>query len=104
MKLGKIGPVVGIGLLSCLMLTSCGKKQAEDSENVTIRMSWWGNDERHKATLAAIEKFEQKYSYIKVKAEYSGFDGVEQKIATQMTGNTEPDLMQMKKATMIYQR
>lgn len=70
-----------------------GEKQAEDSENVTIRMSWWGNDERHKATLAAIEKFEQKYSYIKVKAEYSGFDGVEQKNATQMTGNTEPDLM-----------
>lgn len=65
MKLGKIGPVVGIGLLSCLMLTSCGKKQAEDSENVTIRMSWWGNDERHKATLAAIENLSKNTHILK---------------------------------------
>lgn len=98
MKKNKMKFVMTLAI--CLfVITACGEKESLAKDNkedvVTIRMSWWGNDERHTATLDAIEKFEKKHSNIKVKAEYSGFDGVEQKIATQMTGNTEPDLMQM---------
>ncbi|MGM0126126.1 oligogalacturonide transport system substrate-binding protein [Enterococcus sp. AZ194] len=91
----KLGIIIGMGVGLSLLLSACSKPKEASDDSVTIRMSWWGNDERHKATLSAIKAFEKKYPNIKVKAEYGGFDGVEQKIATQMTGNTEPDLMQM---------
>lgn len=89
--------ILGVMVLGSTLLVGCGKEKEADATNnkITLRISWWGNDERHKATLAAIKDFEKENPDIHVKAEYSGFDGVEQKIATQMTGNTEPDIMQM---------
>lgn len=85
--------------LACLSLAACGSKKnsssSGDNGKVTIRFSWWGNDDRHKDTLKAIKAFEKKYPNIKVKAEYSGWDGFDQKMATQISGGTEADLMQI---------
>ena len=83
--------------LACLSLAACGSKKnsSDDNGKVTIRFSWWGNDDRHKDTLKAIKAFEKKYPNIKVKAEYSGWDGFDQKMATQVSGGTEADLMQV---------
>ncbi|WP_125604919.1 ABC transporter substrate-binding protein [Lapidilactobacillus bayanensis] len=90
--------IVATTALALLGLTACGKNSSNsasgDNGKVTIRFSWWGNDDRHKDTLKAIKKFEKKYPNIKVKAEYSGWDGIEQKMATQISGGTEADLMQ----------
>ena len=78
------------------ILAGCGNEsKVGSSGEVTIRMSWWGNDDRHKATLAAIEAFEKQNPGIKVKAEYSGWDGIIEKMATQISGGTEADLMQI---------
>ncbi len=41
---------------------------------VTLRFSWWGGDERHEATLAVIEKFEEENPDIIIEPEYSSFD------------------------------
>lgn len=65
------------------------------TDNVTLRVEWWGGDDRHEATLAAIKKFEKKYPYIKIKAEYAGFKGMQEKVNTQMAGHTAPDVVQI---------
>ena len=80
------------------LLVSCGGKKAEsgaDGKEVTLRFLWWGSDTRHKATLEAIKLFEEKNPGIKIKAEYSGYEGYLEKLTTQMSGNTAPDIIQM---------
>ena len=61
-------------------------KPTESEEDVTLRFSWWGGDERHEATLAAIKEFEAEYPNIKVEAEYGGWSGWQEKITTQILG------------------
>lgn len=77
---------------------SQGESQAaasDSGETVTIRMSWWGGDSRHTATIAAIEAFEAKYPNIKVDTEYSGWDGWAEKCSTALVAGTAPDVMQV---------
>ncbi|MFV0362155.1 MAG: ABC transporter substrate-binding protein [Suipraeoptans sp.] len=81
-------------------VVGCGKGTDSSSGNtntndVTLRMSWWGNDDRHQATLEALKKFEEANPGVTVKAEYSGWDGIIEKMATQIAGGTEADLMQI---------
>lgn len=59
-----------------------------------IRFSWWGGDERHAATLAALEEFNKVYPGVSVKTEYQGYDGYHDKMFTQLAGGTAPDLFQ----------
>lgn len=63
-------------------------------EKVELRMSWWGGNSRHQATLKAIEAFQKTYPDIKVKAEYTGWDGHLSRLSTQIASGTEPDVMQ----------
>lgn len=53
-----------------------------------------GGNSRHQATLKALEAFEKKYPDIKVKAEYTGWDGHLSRLTTQIASGTEPDVMQ----------
>lgn len=61
---------------------------------VTLRFSWWGNDARHNATLAAIDLFMKANPNIKIEAEYGGWDGYYTKLATMVAGGSAPDIMQ----------
>ena len=85
-KIGKVLGFVGVTLMATSLLTACGSSKdgasGEKDGKVTLRISWWGNDDRHKATNEAIKKFQEKYPDIKVKAEYSGWDGIVEKMAT----------------------
>lgn len=65
------------------------------TDKVTLRFEWWGGDDRHQATLKAIKKFEEKYPYITINGEYAGFDGMQEKVNTQMAGHTAPDIVQI---------
>ncbi|WP_114195467.1 ABC transporter substrate-binding protein [Edaphovirga cremea] len=60
-----------------------------------IRISWWGGNMRHEATLAAIDAFQKLHPEIKVKAEYSGYDGYLSRLSTQIAGQQEPDVMRI---------
>ncbi|WP_101910423.1 ABC transporter substrate-binding protein [Marasmitruncus massiliensis] len=64
-------------------------------EPVTIRVQWWGGDDRHEATLKAIEAFQKKYDYITVEPEYGGWDGHTEKVNTQFAGGTAADVLQV---------
>lgn len=79
-------------LLSALLVLSLSSAALAET---TIRFSWWGGDERHVSTLAAIELFEGMYPDIKVEAEYSGWDGYKEKLLTQLVGGTAPDVIQV---------
>lgn len=67
----------------------------EALQNVELRFAWWGSQGRHDRTLKAIEKFQQLHPNIKIKPEYTSFDGYWEKLSTQVAGNNAPDLMQM---------
>ena len=97
-------------LILSLLMTGCSKPNTSSSsnkgntsnepntpkqENVTLRFAWWGGEARHKATMDAIKEFEKKYPYIKVQAEYSGWDGYFDKLTTQLAGGTAPDVTQI---------
>lgn len=78
------------------MLTACGSSNGQEKNGQTeIRFSWWGGDTRHEATLNAIKIFEKENPDIKVKSEYSGYDGIVEKMTTQIASGTSPDLMQI---------
>ena len=89
-----------IAVLMFTLIISCGGKndsETKESGNkkVVLRFSWWGGDSRHKATLDAIKLFQEKNPDIEIRAEYSGWDGHFEKLSTQITGGTAPDIMQI---------
>ncbi|WP_105614713.1 ABC transporter substrate-binding protein [Vallitalea okinawensis] len=70
-------------------------KGEKEDEPITLRFSWWGGESRHEGTLALIEEYERLNPNVKIKAEYSGWDGYYQKLTTQLAGGTAPDIMQI---------
>lgn len=76
------------------------EKKEYTGEEVTLRFSWWGGDERLAATLAVIEAFEADYPTIHIEPEYGSSDGYHDKLATQLASGTAPDLIQIDPETM----
>lgn len=67
---------------------------AHSADQVELRFAWWGGKARNQATLKALEAFEARYPNIKVKAEYTGWDGFYSRLTTQINSNTEADVIQ----------
>lgn len=90
---------MALGFMMGILATGCSMNAEEVSnsseEEVSITFSWWGNDERHEATIEAIEVFEEKYPYINVNVEFSEWTGFQKKMNIYVAGHTEPDLMQL---------
>lgn len=89
-------------LVACtLLLSACGKDTVEKAspdgqlDKCTLRFSWWGGDDRHEATLKAIELWNTLHPDIEIKSEYGGWDGWTEKINTQISGGSEADIMQI---------
>lgn len=68
---------------------------SSDAKPVSLRFSWWGADDRHKATLAVIDLFQKKNPNIKIEAEYSAIDGYAQKKTTEFASGSAPDIFQI---------
>lgn len=112
MKWRRFGAMMLAGALAAGCLTGCsggkdtsvteGKetvradtKASGSKEKVTLRFSWWGDEGRHEATLKAIELYMDQNPNVVIEAEYGGFDGYQQKISTQLAGQTAPDIIQL---------
>jgi oligogalacturonide transport system substrate-binding protein len=82
------------------VLFAGGQKESPTSapavaKEVKMRFSWWGGDDRHKATLAALELYSKKYPNVKIEGEYGAFGSFYQKLLTQLNGGTAPDVFQV---------
>lgn len=109
---------LALAFISMLVLTACssGSQTAETTEaaataadettpsksssvreadKITLRLSWWGGDARHEATIAAVELYESTHPGVDIEMEYSSWDGYMDKILTQLAGGTQPDIMQI---------
>ena len=64
-------------------------------EPVTLRISWWGGDSRHEATLKCMDEYMAANPNVKIESEYGAWSGWQDKIAQQLNGNSEPDLLQI---------
>ncbi|MBU5444955.1 ABC transporter substrate-binding protein [Paenibacillus sp. MSJ-34] len=64
-------------------------------ENVKLRIVWWGSQERHDATLKALELYTSKFPHVTFDPEYSGWDGYFDKLAVQSASKNAPDIIQM---------
>lgn len=86
-----------LSILAAVMLlcTAMLPAMATAEEPVTLRVTWWGSQTRHDLTMAAIEKFEEKYPHINVEPEFSDWGGYWSKLATQVAGGLVPDVVQM---------
>lgn len=80
-------------ILSLVLILGC--VSFASAEETTLRMLWWGSQTRHDVTVAAVNKFMEKYPDIKVEVEYSDWNGYWSKLATQVAGGTEPDVIAM---------
>ncbi len=96
--------------LAASLLTACGGGKSETtaaaeketaktadggSEQITLRFSWWGGEERLAATLDVIKQFEELNPNIKIEPEYGSSDGYADKLATQLASGTAPDIIQI---------
>lgn len=71
------------------------KESEPPLEKVTLRFSWWGGEGRHTPYLAAIEEYERLNPHVKIEGEYQSFDGYQQKMFTQLSSDSSPDIMQL---------
>lgn len=67
---------------------------AESSGPVALRFSWWGSDNRNKATLDVIEQYKKIAPNVTIEGEYMGANGYPEKLKTQLAARTAPDIMQ----------
>lgn len=74
---------------------TAGKESSGADGSVTLKISWWGGDSRHEATLKAIDAFCEKYPNIKVEPQYGAWGGWLDQLSVQMAGGTEPDVLQI---------
>lgn len=66
-----------------------------DSEKVELRFSWWGSDSRHDAMQAMAKLYTDAHPNVTITPEYGAFDGWQQKVLTQLSGKSEPDVLQV---------
>ena len=68
---------------------------AEAAEEITLRMAWWGSQNRHDRTIAAIELYESLNPRVKIEYEYYSFDDYFTKLKTLVASDEVWDIFQL---------
>lgn len=66
-----------------------------ENQSVKLRIMWWGAQERHEATLAALDLYTKNNPNVTFEPEYSGMDGYLDKLSTQAAASNAPDIIQL---------
>jgi multiple sugar transport system substrate-binding protein len=82
-------------LAAALLAAGCGGGESGDDGRVTIRFSWWGNDERARITNQAVDAFEAANPGITVETEPLDFNSYFDRLATSVAAGDEPDVITM---------
>lgn len=93
-----------LALTACTALAACSSTSPESTdspdgsaapsgEEVTLRFTWWGGDERATTTQKIIENFMAENPGITVVGEPTAFEGYWDKLATDVAANNTPDVI-----------
>jgi len=74
--------------------TEAAAPAADSGEKIELRVAWWGSQDRHDRTIAAIEQFEALHPNIDVVYEFAGWADYWTLMTTQAAGGNLPDVMQ----------
>ena len=84
-------------LVACRGRTDTASGRARSEE---LRVSWWGAQARHNATIEALDKYAEDNT-VSFSYEYTSWDSYFENLATQSVGNNMPDLVQMSMDNII---
>lgn len=79
--------------------TEVGAAEAAGDKN-TIRVAWWGNQDRHNMTIEALDRYSQETG-IPFSYEYTSWNSYFENLATQAVGSNLPDIIQMSTTDII---
>ena len=71
------------------------EKEAASEEPITLRMAWWGSQDRHDKTIAAIELYESLNPNVTFEYEYYSFDDYFTKLKTLVASDEVWDVFQL---------
>ncbi len=71
------------------------KEETPSEEPITLRMAWWGSQNRHDKTIAAIELYESLHPNITFEYEYYSFDDYFTKLKTLVASDEVWDVFQL---------
>jgi multiple sugar transport system substrate-binding protein len=66
-----------------------------NAKPVTLKIIWWGSQDRHDRTLKVIELFKKENPDIKIEPMYISWNGYFEKLSTLVAANEMPDIVQM---------
>lgn len=69
--------------------------EAGTDEPITLRMAWWGSQDRHDKTIAAIELYESLNPNVTIEYEYYSFDDYFTKLKTLVASDEVWDVFQL---------
>ncbi len=75
--------------------TGSATPTADDTSPVTLRFAWWGNDVRNKNTAQVIADYTKLHPNVTINGEPGEWGTYWDKLATQIAGNSAPDIIQM---------
>jgi len=67
----------------------------DNTEDITLRFAWWGDQHRTDYTLEVIDLFEEQNERVTIEAEYASWDDYWRKLAPQAAADDLPDIIQM---------
>nr|WP_052310859.1 extracellular solute-binding protein [Paenibacillus sp. Aloe-11] len=73
----------------------------EESEKVTLRVAWWGDQSRHDYTLKVIQMYEKENPNVKIVEEYANWDDYWKRLAPMAAASQLPDVIQMDRAYLF---
>ena len=88
-----LGAGAGIAMLGACTQRPSGGDPGGDS-SVELGVGWWGSEDRHQATLDALETISEKTGF-SFTTDYGDWGSYWDKLTTQMSGGTAPDIVSM---------
>jgi multiple sugar transport system substrate-binding protein len=88
--------------VAAILLGACSPGGAEadavptldPNEEITLRVTWWGNDDRAARYAEALDLFEEQHPNITIQPSFVSFDDYWTARATEAAGSSLPDVMQ----------
>ncbi len=86
------GALAGIGTLG---VAGCGNEPAARNGKKALQFTFWGSTTRATRTDKAVQLYQQLYPHTTIGTQFTDFNSYWPKLATQISGGSAPDLIQM---------